>query len=171
MLDMTWTVPHDSGFFSSAYVRCLICTYRIPIAIICTLLLYPGIHCNGGGGCGRPFKTHCQWKKKARRSARDQKFAIASCLTEGKLDEASNPLIIPGDEFAHRFQRSRRSWSSPSNEYFFPRHVTSFVTRDCHDLRAPNSEFINPLTLTPTDNVRLKWSPSGHSPSHNLIPQ
>lgn len=36
-----------------------------------------------------------------------EKFAMASRLTERKLDEASGPLIIPGNVFAHSLQENR----------------------------------------------------------------
>ena len=76
--------------------------------IICTLLLYPGIHCNeegdddGAEDVDATSKRIADRRKKARRSAWDQKFAMASCLTERKSDEASGPLIISGTSIARR---------------------------------------------------------------------
>lgn len=81
------------------------------------------MHCNRYEGDGRvedvvtTSKRIANGRKKATRSARDQKFAMASCLTETKLNEAPSPLIISGSTFANhslqdnRFKgKSRSSW-------------------------------------------------------------
>ena len=72
------------------------------------------MHCNRYGGDNRvedvvtTSKRIANGRKTVKRSAWDREFAMASCLTERKLDKASNPLIIPGSTFAnHSLQDNR----------------------------------------------------------------
>ena len=90
-------------------------------------------------------------RKKAGRSAWDQRFVVASCLTERKLDEASNPLIIPGGLFAHRsIQGNKKIVVVVGLRISFRVTLHELSrTRFRHDHRASNELFINPLGFDP----------------------
>jgi len=79
------------------------------------------MHCNREEGDGRvedvvtTSKRVASGREKVKRSAWDREFAMASCLTERKLEEASSPLIIlatPSQTIRCRIivSKNRSSW-------------------------------------------------------------
>ena len=75
------------------------------VTIICSLMLYPGYTVTEKSVedvVTTSKRAHCHGRKRQDVLHGTKKIAVASCLTERKLNEASKPLIIPGNVFVHR---------------------------------------------------------------------